>query len=105
VMAISVASPLQAQTYQFAGIPWGSNGASVKRLMAAQSLQFVQVDSDGDYRFEGSLAGYKAVVFALMANGSLAKVSITLVTPNNKAREEYQDMKRVLQDKYGPPTN
>ena len=96
---------LTAQGYRFAEIPWGSNGETLKKMMAVQSLMLVKVDSDGDYEFKGTLAQYLAVVWGFMAGGKLVKVAVYLITPDNKAREEYRKMKDVLITKYGPPTS
>jgi hypothetical protein len=99
-----VAPGLTAQGYRFADIPWGSTGETVKRMMAAQGLEFVRVDLDGDYAFKGTLAQYPAVVWALMAGGKLVKVSVHLATPEQKAREEFGNMKQVLTTRYGAPS-
>src|SRR5437879_3870512 len=96
---------LPAQGYRFADIPWGSTPDGVKKVMATQGLVFVQVDSDGDYKFKGTLAEYPAVVWAMMAGGKLAKVAVYLITPDNKARQEYKSMKGVLTAKYGAPAS
>ena len=95
---------LAAQDYRFADIPWGSTGETVKKMMATQGLVFVQMDSDGDYSFKGTLAQYRAVVWGLMSGGKLAKVTVSLITPDNKAREEFKNMKGVLTTKYGAPS-
>jgi len=84
-------NPLAAQGYRFANIPWGSNGVTIKQLLADQGLNFVEVDTDGDYKFKGSLNGYEAVVWGLMSSGGVAKFSITLFTPDEKARQAYRE--------------
>ncbi len=96
--------PLAAQGYRFANIPWGSNAATLKQLLADQGLNFVEVDSEGDYKFKGSLYGYDAVLWGLMSNAGVAKFSITLFTPDQKARQVYRDMKATLSAKYGSPS-
>jgi hypothetical protein len=97
----TAAASAAAQEYRFADIPWGSDGATVKRLMAAQALVLEKADSDGDYSFKGQLAGYDASVWALMAKDTLVKVQVILLTPDQKARQAYRDMKAVLTTKYG----
>jgi hypothetical protein len=97
----ATAAPAAAQDYRFASIPWGSDGATVKRLMVAQEFVLEKADSDGDYLFKGHLAGYDASVWALMAKDALVKVDIILLTPDPKARQAYRDMKTLLTTKYG----
>jgi hypothetical protein len=97
----ATAAPAAAQDYRFANIPWGSDGATVKRLMVAQDFVLEKADSDGDYLFKGHLAGYDASVWALMAKDALVKVDIILLTPDPKARQAYRDMKTLLTTKYG----
>lgn len=97
--------PLAAQGFRFANIPWGSNGTTIKQLLADQGMNFVEVDTDGDYKFKGTLSGYEAVVWGLMANGGVAKFSITLFTPDEKATQAYRDMKSTLTTKYGAPAD
>jgi hypothetical protein len=99
-----VTTPLAAQGYRFANIPWGSNGATIKQLLADQGLNFVEVDTDGDYKFKGTLTGYEAVVWGLMSNNGVAKFSVTLFTPDEKARKTFGDMKTNLSGKYGKPS-
>jgi len=97
-------TPLAAQGYRFANIPWGSNGTTIKQLLSDQGLNFVEVDTDGDYKFKGTLTGYEAVVWGLMSNSGVAKFSITLFTPDEKARKAFGEMKTNLSGKYGAPS-
>jgi len=96
-------TPLAAQGYRFANIPWGANGTTIKQLLGDQGLNFVEVDTDGDYKFKGTLTGYEAVVWGLMSNNGVAKFSITLFTPDEKARKAFGEMKTNLTGKYGAP--
>lgn len=100
---VQVPGRLAAQAYRFANIPWGSDGETVKKMMIAQGLMFVKVDSDGDYAFQGTLAQYPAYAWGMMARGKLVKIAVRLATPDNKAREEYKQMKELLIAKYGSP--
>ena len=95
---------LPAQGFRFANIPWGSNGVTLKQMLADQGLNFVEVDTDGDYKFKGTLNGYETVVWGLMSPNGVAKFSITMFTPDEKARLAYRDMKAVLSSKYGTPS-
>lgn len=95
--------PAAAQGFRFANIPWGSNGITMKQMMADQGLTFVEVDTDGDYKFKGTLNGYEAVVWGFMSADGLAKINVTLFTPDEKARKVYADMKTALITKYGAP--
>jgi hypothetical protein len=99
-----VPASLVAQGYRFANIPWGSDGNTLKQLMASTGLNFIQVDSDGDYKFKGTLNGYETVAWGLMsASGGVAKISVTMFTPDERARRTYQDLKGTLTTKYGAP--
>ena len=97
------ATPVAAQDYRFANIPWGADGATIKRLLTAQDFVLEKADSEGDYMFKGHLAGYDASVWALMAKDALVKIEIVLLTPDPKARQAYRDMKALLTTKYGAP--
>jgi hypothetical protein len=92
-----------AQGFRFANIPWGSNGTTMKQMMADQGLTFVEVDTDGDYKFKGTLNGYEAVVWGFMSADGVAKINVTLFTPDEKARKVYAEMKTALITKYGSP--
>jgi hypothetical protein len=104
-LAAFVAPRATAQGFRFANIPWGANGATMKQLMADQGLNFVEVDSEGDYKFKGTLNGYEAVVWGLMSSDGVAKISVTLFTPDEKARRAYREMKSALTTKYGAPAD
>ena len=105
LIALASFAPLRAtaQGFRFANIPWGSNGTTMKQMMSDQGLSFVEVDSEGDYKFKGPLNGYEAVVWGLMSADGVAKISVTLFTPDEKARKAYREMKVALTTKYGTP--
>jgi hypothetical protein len=93
--------PEASKSFQFAGIPWGSDTGTVKEKMMAAGFTFKKQDEDGDLVFEGSVLGYDARAYCLMAQGRAVKVMITIYTPDNKARETYNEMKGLLAKKYG----
>ncbi|HKO18478.1 MAG TPA: hypothetical protein VJU82_06295 [Acidobacteriaceae bacterium] len=101
--------PLPAQTqqaksdYTFAGLVWGASPATTRSTLTAQGLKFIEVDADGDLDFTGTLYGYPAAVFAIMAHERLVRISVTLLTPDQEARAVYADLKTTLTRKYGTP--
>lgn len=93
-----------AQGYSFADIPWESSATAVTAMLGAKGFKPGGADKDGDIRFEGELIGYKAMGLAMFVEGRLGKVTLILVTPDNKAREVYRDLRETLVQKYGAPT-
>lgn len=91
-------------SYNFADMKWGIPPDEVRRVLTSQSFK-VSVDNDGDFRFEGTLAGVQSVGFAIFVNNSLAKVTVSLLTRERDARTRYTDMKEILSRKYGSPTD
>lgn len=98
-------APVFAQGFTFAEIPWGANVQDVTKLLGAKGFTTTGIDKDGDLPFRGQLLGYKAIGLGLFSGGSLQKMSVILITPDNKARQVYRDLKDTLVAKYGPPTN
>jgi hypothetical protein len=92
------------QQVAFADLPWGIDGEDVKRVLLAKGFAFDSVDAEGDLRFSGVLADRPARIGALMANQRLAKISVNIITPDNKAREVYREMATTLEKKYGRPS-
>lgn len=88
---------------RFADIPWGADGPTLTREMQARQFTLVKVDADGDYLFEGHVMNHRAVVLAFMAEGRLAKVTVSLATPGREARAAYDEAKRTLTTQYGSP--
>ena len=87
----------------FADLKWGASTASVRSQLAAKGFD-TEIDSDGDVKFKGRLIGYPAVGWAVLVSNRLLKVEAIIVTPDNKARQAYSEMKEVLIGKYGSPT-
>lgn len=92
-----------ADAFTFADIPWGASKTEVTKKLAAKGYSNIKIDKDGDLTFEGFLVGNEAVGIAVLANNSLVKVIINLVTPDRKAIGTYEDMKETLTKKYGQP--
>ena len=85
LLLVDVASAQTARR-QFADIPWGSNAVVVKAGMQRMDLTFKEQDETGDLRFDGLLAGHKAIVYALMnAQDQLTKVQVSVVTERSSS--------------------
>ena len=107
VLLLSVVSPgtATAQPHQFAGIPWGASVETVRAKMAEAGYVFEKMDADGDLAFNGTVLANKAIIFALLFNGKLSKISVILVTPDQTAIRTYDEMLGVLKAKYGKPSH
>jgi hypothetical protein len=92
-----------AQDLKFANLTWGTNSHEVRSKLVQQGFTKVSTDKDGDVRFEGKLLGYEMYGFGLFAEGGLAKVTVVLLVPDNKARDKYRELKQTLTEKYGSP--
>jgi hypothetical protein len=98
----SEGQPQSAGQFVFADIPWRSNVATVTRLLTARGFEPNAPDKDGDIMFRGQLMGHKIIGLALFTSNGLQKITVTLVTPDNRARPVYRDLRKTLIDKYGP---
>ena len=99
-------SPLsRAESPTFADIRWGASKEEVRKQLTSKGFTPGALDKDGDFKFEGSLVGYKAQGLALFADSKISKIIVRLITPDNKAIEAYRSMKDVLSKKYGTPSN
>ncbi len=99
-------SPLsRAESPTFADIRWGANADEVRKQLTSKGFIPGATDKDGDFKFEGSLVGYKAQGLAFFAGTKIVKVTVRLITPDNKAISAYQSMKDILSKKYGAPSN
>jgi hypothetical protein len=95
----------QTARRQFAEIPWGSNATVVKAGMLRMDLTFREQDETGDLRFDGLLAGHKAIVYALMnAQDQLTKVQVSVVTEDHQAIRVWEAISGELSERYGKPT-
>jgi hypothetical protein len=69
-----------ATSFRFAGVPWGSDVATVKRVMAESHLTFTKLDDDGDLHFQGNVLNQKSDVIVLMSKDAGAvKVMVNLL--------------------------
>ena len=88
----------------FADMDWGISASAVKSKLTASGFT-VSTDPDGDIKFEGKLLGYPAGGWAVIVNNRLIKVNAQILTPDHKARVVFNEMKDVLIEKYGSPSN
>lgn len=105
VFLIFISSVSKAESPTFADIQWGASKDEVRKQLTSKGFSPEALDKDGDFKFEGSLLGYKAQGFALFAANRVAKIIVRIITPDNKAIDTYRSMKDVLLVKYGKPTN
>jgi hypothetical protein len=95
----------RAEQPTFADIRWGAPQDEVRKQLALKGFTSGALDKDGDVKFEGNLVGHKTKGFALFADGKVAKITVRIITPNNKAIDTYRSMKDVLSKKYGKPSS
>jgi len=99
-------SPIaQAQSPLFADIKWGSTVEEVKRQLIGKGFKPTATDKDGDLKFEGKLLGETMAGWAMFSNKKLAKVFIVLATPDRRAIDKYNEVRKVLVEKYGDPSD
>src|SRR5262245_35654069 len=95
----------QTARRQFADIPWGSSATAVKAGMQRMSLTLREQDAAGDLRFDGLLAGRKAIVYALMnAQDQLTKIQVSVITDDAQAIRVWESISSDLSERYGKPT-
>lgn len=110
LLAAGLAFPAAAaEPFQFAGIPWGSNSATVIAKMKAAGFVFKPSKKGDptfgtdDLHFVGVLTHIKAGAFAYFDKGKLGKIMITMLPADADALRTYQDMRTTLVTKYDEP--
>ena len=98
-----ISSASMAESPTFADIQWGASKEEVRKQLTVKGFSPGALDKDGDFKFEGSLLGYKTQGLALFSDSKVAKIVVRILTPNNKAIDTYGSMKGILADKYGKP--
>ncbi len=96
-----------SHTYTFADIPWGSDESTVRTAMTAKGYTFTKVDEDGDLDYSGTLDGNDVILYALMTpapNRGLIKVFMVVLTSDDHALAEFENLKSALIAKYGQPS-
>ena len=94
-----------AEAPTFADIRWGASKDDVRKQLVTKGFTPGVVDKDCDFKFEGTLVGYKAQGLAFFGNDKLVKFIIRIITPDKDAIKTYRAMKDVLSNKYGSPDN
>lgn len=102
IVTLCVALAVRAEPYSFAELQWGANKEEVAKQLRAKGF-LVSDSKGGDIQIAGVLVGYKALGFAMFGTSGLAKVGVSIATPENKALSVYRDMKDTLTKKYGEP--
>lgn len=74
--AAAAAQPRFNTAYRFAEMPWGTTTNEVEARLRAQGFTFTERDDEGDYVFSGTLEGRPAVVIAMFARETLAKIIV-----------------------------
>ena len=99
----TLAAPVAAQGFTYAGLRWGLPSDSIRKSLIAKDFVFVKEDQDGDLLFRGKALDEIASVWAFVDAGRLVKVNVILVTPDQRARKVYAELKASLTEKYGEP--
>lgn len=89
--------------FVFSEIPWNTPAKAVVKKLTGAGFKQVKRDKSGDYRFRGTLLNHDAAGVAMMSEGRLARVVVTLATPDEAAHDAYNDLRSVLVKKYGAP--
>ena len=96
-VGLATTTAVNAQRITYAGIPWGSDVATVKNKMVAAGFTFDKTDSDGDLEFRnGIVLDTKTAAFAMFHKGGLAKIQINMATPDEKAVRIFHEMREML---------
>jgi hypothetical protein len=90
--------------FHFAGIPWGSDSATVKAALAREGLRYVAADSVGDLSFVGRVIDREATAIAWMADGHLVRLDVRFASAPQLAVPLYREVWRALVAKYGIPS-
>ena len=85
--------PTAPQRFSFADLRWGIPKPEAKAQLIAKGYVFKKEDEDGDLLFSGKLVGYDAIIWELFPGDKLGKVAMSLISPDNKVRAVYADMK------------
>jgi hypothetical protein len=99
------ASGASAQTpIRFADVPWGAPSSVAKAQVRASGFTLDSVDKDGDLTFHGTVVGRKAIgVILFTPDGKTVKARVSIVTPDDEARQVYATTVEALSRKYGEP--
>ncbi len=91
-------------SFVFSDIPWNTPADSVMQKLKAAGFKQVKKDKQGDLTFQGSLLNHDAAGMAMFSpSGKLLKVIVMLSTPDEMARDAYNQVRDVLVTKYGQP--
>ena len=104
LILISTFSCSLNRSYQFAEIPWGSNGDEVSKGLAKAGFIDIKYIEHGNIVFQGELMGYKSFgLCAMSGKKGLVKTVITIITPDRESTATFDSIVTVLTKKYGAP--
>jgi hypothetical protein len=90
--------------YIFAGIEWGTKLTTARAALVRQGFVSSGRDVDGDYKFSGQVLGDSAfVTLAADRHERVLKVIVMINPDPGGPRFIFEQMKRVLTEKYGLP--
>ena len=99
----AAAAPRRFNTaYRFAELPWGTTTNEVEARLRAQGFTFTERDDEGDYVFSGSLEGHPAVVIAMFARETLAKIIVVRMS-EGETDAVYASTLEALERQFGKP--
>ena len=69
-----ISSVSMAESPTFADIQWGASEEEVRKKLTVKGFSPRALDKDGDFKFEGSLLGYKSEGFAYFSANKVVKI-------------------------------
>ena len=86
-----------------AGIPWAISRDSATTLIEPRGYNYNSTDADGDMWFDGVLMNTPTRVFAYMAQDSLVRLRVRMITTDENALATYARVRAELVRQYGRP--
>jgi hypothetical protein len=102
--SLAPSQPTQGD-YQFLDLSWGASRDAVRSNLTAHSFSRVVRDEDGDEQFQGRVDGRDAVVYAMFAGDTLAKVMVIMLAPDSDSPGSgvFELARKNIAAAYGPP--
>ena len=81
-------------------VSWGTSADTVIAHASEVGWHFIKVDEDGDYLFDATVAGERAVAYASFGKRGLSRLVVS-VAPHPEAELTYQQLSDTLRASYG----
>ena len=107
VLLTIVRAESPAKLEGFAGIPFGSNAQQAKVAMDSRGAHFNPDKSTSAHmEFHGGTLGTEDVLFwhLYFFDGKSFRADVRMNSPFNRRFAKYDEVKKLISDKYGPPS-